>query len=92
MIQNLLITISELLQTELAGLLTQPANHIQALPFTDTKVESLPLICIYPSSLEISQNVKESGSSQPQLQELHQEIIIDHPQPAMTYQLDKIPV
>lgn len=92
MIQNLLITINKLLQTELAGLLSQPVNHILALPITDTKAESLPLISIYPSSLEISQNVKESSYSQPQLQELYQEIIIEHTQPAVTYQLDKTPV
>lgn len=92
MIQNLLITISELLQTELAGLLIQPAKHILALPITDIKAELLPLIGIYPSSLEISQNIKESSSSQPHLQEMHQEIIIDNSQPALTYQLDKTPV
>jgi hypothetical protein len=91
-IQNLLINISELLQTELAELIPQPTNHILALPITDAKAESLPLIGIYPSSLEISQNVKESSSSQPRMQELHQEIIIDRLQPAITYQLDKTPV
>jgi hypothetical protein len=92
MIQNLLIAITDLLQTELAGLIDQPANHIVTFPITDANTESLPLIGIYPGSLEISQNFKDSSSSQPQLQELHQEIIIDHSQPAITYQLDKIPV
>ncbi|MBD2355770.1 hypothetical protein H6G41_14265 [Tolypothrix sp. FACHB-123] len=92
MIQNLLLNISELLQTELAGFIPQPTNHILALPLTDTTDESLPLIGIYPSSLEISQNIKESSSNQPQLQELHQEIIIDLQQTGLTYQLDKTPV
>lgn len=92
MIYNLLIKISQLLQTELAGLITQPAKHILALPITESQAESLPLIGIYPGNLEISQNFKHSNSSQPSLQELHQEIIVDSPQPSVTYQLDKTPV
>jgi hypothetical protein len=91
-IQKLLIKICELLQTELAGLITQPANQIVALPIPETPPQTLPLIGIYPGNLEINQNFKQSSSSQPTLQQIHQEINIDNPQPAVTYQLTQTPV
>jgi hypothetical protein len=89
-IQKLLINISQLLQTELAGLITQPDNQIVVLPLSETQPQSLPLIGIYPSKLEINQNFKQSSSSQPTLQQLHQEI--DNPQPNLIYQLAQTPI
>lgn len=90
MIQKLLIKISQILQTELAGLISQPDNQIVALPITETQPQSLPLIGIYPSKLEINQNFKQSSSSQPTLQQLHQEI--DNSPPNLIYQLAQTPV
>ncbi|MBD2196754.1 MULTISPECIES: hypothetical protein [Calothrix] len=92
MIQNLLSKISELLQSELAGLITQTAKHILDIPISDKEAELLPLIAIYPGNLEISPKFKQSSSIHPSLQELHQEIILDNSPANCTYQLDKIPV
>lgn len=91
MIQTLLTQIIERLQTELGEHLTQPKTHIIAIPITEPKTETLPLISIYPGKLEINQTIRETTANQPCLQEQRQDITVS-PNPPTSYKLTKTPL
>jgi hypothetical protein len=91
LIQNLLIQIATLLQTELTQQIEQPQEHIKAEFFAESTAETLPQINLYPGKLEVSQNLRDN-SSLPRSQELHQELSVDQTNPTKTYSLTHYPI
>ena len=92
MVQRLIQHLIAILQEGFAGVITAPASHIVAGPVDTPLATALPLIAIYSDKLAISQNFKESSSSQPRPQELREEIAVNPASPAGPYALAKTPL
>lgn len=91
MIQNLIEQIINLLRESFVGVIADPENQIVAGPVTEP-VGIGPTIAIYPANLEMSQNFKETNSSQPRPQEFRQEIAVNESTPQGPYSLAKTPL
>ena len=92
MIQKLIHQIITLLRESLAGVMSDPEEHIMASPVTEPTTTALPLIALYLNKLEIRQDFQEKSSSQPRPQELRQEIAVNSSNPAGPYSLGKTPL
>jgi hypothetical protein len=92
MIHRLIQNLITLLRENFAGVITEPEKHIVAGPVAAPTAAELPIIALYLAKFEISQNFKETGSSQPRPQEFREEIAVNQSNPAGPYSLAKTPL
>lgn len=92
MIYGLIQQVILLLQQSFVGTIADPESHIVAGPVPEPGAGDVPLIALSAAGLEMNQNFKDTGSSQPRPQEFRQEIAVNAANPQGPYSLTKTPL